>query len=659
MDAYEKKVKEREQQETYKTDRLGPGSLMTLQSHINSSRLIMVNHQLGHAVNLVDSEPAKVSTAFEAPLGQFSGMLTKAEYDEEVIYKIEKNMYNYVLITYSKSTNTFSIKKRKEFEEHSEGFCTRYKNNYIDSLTVGDKIPKDTVVTKSDAFDKFGNYCMGRNLNSLYMISVNTMEDQFYVMNGADEMMSFYTIETRKIPINENDVLLNLYGDDETYQPMPEIGKKVKNGVLLGLRSINRNNAMYALKKKYLKRPEAGDKIFYAEGRVIDVDIYYNKDKSKLIDSPTNEQLNGFYLSELDYYRDVYEALSRIIENADDNGYKYSDELTILYKEAKNYLDSSAYYVDDENVFGNLLMVVKIVNKRASVDGTKWVGRGGNKGIVSLAPEDDYYKTESGVPVHVVIDALGVVGRLNPMVLNEHAFTACAQVTEEEIAKADTIEEKYEILLEFFDIVNKEEKQFFKKYYKQLNDDEREIFFRKVVKNGIYIIQDPIENSDMYDFEKMADRFPPKLERIVFPDGTMSLRRVIVSSQYFLVLKQDPIEKFAARSRGMIHPLYLLPSKSTLKKQGLDMFSDIAVRIGEAEIDLLLLCNIPEVVADYMAENSTSTTAKEEMSNTFISDSFDEVLVDDISIGSKKNKELIDANLEVLGSRLVIEYEDD
>ncbi len=657
MDDYEKKLKEREKQEKYKTDRLGAGSLMTMQSHINSSRLIMVNHQLGHAVNIAEPEPAEISTGFEAVLGQFSGMLVKSDEDEEVIYKIEKNLYQYLMITYSKTVNRFNVYQRKEFEEHSEGFCTRYKNNYLDSLEIGDRIPKDQIVRKSNAFDKSMNYCLGRNLNVLYMISVNTMEDQFYVMNDADKMMSMYTMETRKIPLNSNDVLLNMYGDEETYQPMPAIGKKIKNGILLGVRSINNNKALYSLKKKYLGKPESGDRIYYAEGRVVDVSIYYNKDKSKLIDSPTNEQLNETYLAELDYYRDIYEALSRIIENSDDEGYTYSDELTIMYKEAKNYLDSSAQFVDNENVF-DLMMEVKIVNKKPSVDGTKWVGRGGNKGIVSLAPEEDNYFTESGVPIHVVVDALGVVGRLNPMVLNEHAQTACIQVVREEIAKTDDLDEKYKILQEFFDIVNPEEKVFFKMYYKRLSESEKDVFFKKIVKNGIYLIQDPVENCNMNDFEKMTDKFPPKLERILFSDGTKSLRRVVVSSQYFMMLKQDPVEKFSARSRGMINPLYLLPSKSALKKQGLDMYSDIAVRIGEAEIDVLLLCNEPEAIADYMAENSTSLSAKEEMANAFISDLSEDLVIDDLSVGSKKNKELIDAHLEILGSRLIIEYED-
>ena len=56
----------------YKTDVLGPGSALTLQTHTNASRLIMVNHQIGHAVNIKNPEPALVSTGFENVLAESS-----------------------------------------------------------------------------------------------------------------------------------------------------------------------------------------------------------------------------------------------------------------------------------------------------------------------------------------------------------------------------------------------------------------------------------------------------------------------------------------------------------------------------------------------------------------------------------------------------------
>ena len=660
MSSYVEQLKEREKYEKYKTDRLGAGTLMSIQSHVNSSRLHMMNHQIGHAVNIVDAEPPLVATGFEAVFGQFSGMILKVDTDEEIIYKIERNMFNYILITYSKSLKRFNVYRREEIEEHSEGFCTKFKNTYMDSLDVGDVIPNDETLVKSDSFDKHMNYCLGKNLNTLYMISVNTMEDQIIIMNDADKKLETYMYETRVIPINDNDVLLNLYGDDDHYQAMPGMGKKVKNGILMAIRQIDNSKAPYALKKKHLARTEAGDRIYYGDGKIIDVKVYYNKDKSKLIESPTNVQVNEYYLGALEFYRDVYEALSRIIENAVDDGYTYADDLTIMYREAKDYLDASAYYSDmNGRVFGNLLLVVKLLKRAPLVNGSKLVGRAGNKGIVSIVPKKDGYISEDGRPVEVIMDALGIVGRLNPSILNEHALTAAGDVAREQIAATNDIEEKTYILYALLKLVNPEEYQHMKAYMKMLSKSQKEVFFDKVVRNGIYLIQDPIENCNLYDYEKIMEKFSPKYTRIVFPDGSKSLRRAIISPQYYMRLKQDPIEKFSARGRGMINPLYLLPTKSALKKMGMGLYSDIAVRLGEYEIDLMGLTNVPELVSDFMAENSTKSSAKEELSKRYVGDLNDTLSFDDAIEGTKKNREIIDGYLEVLGSELVFEYEED
>ena len=56
MSNKEKIVLKREADLNFRTDRLGPGSLMTQQSHTNASRLIMVNHNLPHVVSIKDPE---------------------------------------------------------------------------------------------------------------------------------------------------------------------------------------------------------------------------------------------------------------------------------------------------------------------------------------------------------------------------------------------------------------------------------------------------------------------------------------------------------------------------------------------------------------------------------------------------------------------------
>lgn len=101
----------------------------------------------------------------------------------------------------------------------------------------------------------------------------------------------------------------------------------------------------------------------------------------------------------------------------------------------------------------------------------------------------------------------------------------------------------------------------------------------------------------------------------------------------------------------------------------MDLFSDVPVRLGNAEIDVLNNCNEPEAVADYMAENSTSVAAKDLMAKAYTidpteeDDFFDaEELIDSVDLMegmSKSNADMMYAHLQVLGSTLEFIYEGD
>ena len=274
MSSQEKAILKRVNELKYPTDRLGPSSLMTQQTHINASRMIMVGNQLSQMVSIKDPEQPLVPTGFENVLGSFSSMLDKTDQEYEVVAKFVKNDYNYILIGYDKKHRRFHAWKRVELEEHSEGFATRYNNNYIDSLEIGDVIPKDTMIQKSTNFDKYGNYCYGKNVNTVYLLSAQILEDGILAMNNVDSMMVTTRADTQIISIGENELLLNWYGDDDHYQGIPRIGEKTRKDIIAVVRRVDNAKAPYTLKKKRLRHIERGsDRRYFGKGRVIDIDI--------------------------------------------------------------------------------------------------------------------------------------------------------------------------------------------------------------------------------------------------------------------------------------------------------------------------------------------------------------------------------------------------
>lgn len=659
----EKQVLRRANELVYDTDRLGAGSLMVQQSHTNASRLIMANHQLTHAVSIKNPEAPLVPTGFENALASYSSMNEKTDADYEIIAKFEKNPYNFIVIGFNKEKRRYHAWQRTELEEHSEGFCTRYNNNFIDQLEVGDIVPKGEYILKSSSFDKHMNYRYGKNLNTVYLVSAQVLEDGILGMNNVDHMMNTYRSFEQTINISENEIMLNWYGDDDDYQPLPKIGEKVRRGVLGIVRRIDNTKAAYALKKKRLRTPERGDRKYWCEGRVIDIDILYNyKDKNAMAEVGANKMLKDMFDHQQDYYMKLYKYMRGIIDRAQHDGSTYTDAFSRIAKHAQKFVDSSIYFTDsNDNMFGNIQIIVHMMNEEKLSVGSKLVGRSGNKGVISrILPPELSWRMEDGRPIHLVVAALGIVGRLNQSQMNEHSINELSNTAVEMMKMTSDLDQKLHIVYRLMKYLNSDEADAFKKFTKKLSSHDKEKFCRRIERDGITIIQEPIDNANIFDIGKAYEEFPANWQRIVFPDGMMSMRKVLCAKMFYMRLKQDPLDKYSVRSRGVVNPLTTLPAKSSLKKKGLAPFSDVPVRFGEYEIEVLLgMVNHPAAVADYMCESSTSWPAKMVMAEqTYMGDPDEPVDMSEIEFNGKKNMEQITAYTNILSMRPVFELEE-
>ena len=491
------------------------------------------------------------------------------------------------------------------------------------------------------------------------MISPTVLEDGIALMNGAEKKMNTFRCFTISVPINDNEVLLNLYGDKTTYKTFPCVGEKIKRGVLAAVRTIDNAKAPYSLKDRALRNIEQGDRVYNVTGRVIDITVRYNKDRSSLIDAKTNRQVNSVYTEQQDYYLELYKTMIDIVNRADDEGYTYSDQFSIICADARNYVDSSAFFSDfNESIFGNMIVDFTVMDEEELSPGSKMVGRSGNKGVVSkIFPPEESWTMEDGIKVEVILSALGIVGRLNPSQLNEHSINEMTASAVTRMKKETDVDTKFDIVYDLLKLLNADEAKDMKKYFKNLDDKDKKKFCKNIENNGILVVQDPIENVDIRDIEKIYDKYPPNWQRIVFADGCKSIRKVLCSKLYFMRLKQDPKDKYSARGRGPVNALHGMPNKSSRKKKYLDLFSDVPVRLGNSEIDVLNTNNEPEAIADYMAENSTSIEAKDQMAAAYTIDPLEELEVTVDNNTSKGNADMLAAHLMVLGSQLEFVYE--
>lgn len=528
-------------------------------------------------------------------------------------------------------------------------------------METGDKIESGEYVKKSTSFDKYMNYRYGRNLNTVYMISTSILEDGVLFMNNADRMMNTFMIHEYTIFLADNEILLNLFGDDDHYQGIPLIGEKTKNGFIAAVRRLSNAKAPYSLKKKQLQTMERGDRKYYGEGKVIDIDIRYNKDSSKLSPASAYSVINDLYEKQQQYYHDVYKFMMNIIDHADDDGCTYTDEFSIICSECFDYVDSAAFFADtNENVFGNIQINIKVMEKLKVLIGTKLVGRYGNKGVVSdIYPPENSWHMEDGRPIHCVLATLGIVGRLNQSQMNEHSINELSSTAVEMMKCVDDLNEKAKVVYNLMKFLNSDEADGFMKFFRNLDKEDKKRFCDRIERDGIFIVQDPIDNANIMDIAKAYEKFPANWQHIIFPDGKRSMHKVLCASMFFMRLKQDPIEKFSVRSRGPVNPLNGLPTKSSQKKKGISAFSDVPVRFSELGLEVLIgMTNHPAMIADFMTENSTSYNAKLESSaNNYLGDPEDDNEIDRPEDTGKKNMQQIQGHIFTLGTRIVIDYE--
>ncbi|MCM1230204.1 MAG: hypothetical protein NC489_08725 [Ruminococcus flavefaciens] len=615
-------------------------------------------------------------------------MLNQADGNYEIVAKFAKNEYTYVLIGYDPDRKIYHAWKRIEAEEHSEGFSTRYDNKYIDSLEIGDHIDLGDYVQKSTNFDKHMNYQYGKNINVLYLVSPYVYEDGILAMNGVDEMFNTFRSHTKRIKLGDNEVLVNLYGGSGEYQGLPKVGEKTKNGIVCAVRRTDSASAPRALKSDKLRAIERSDRPCYGSGRVVDIEILTNRDPDKMPDTGANKMVKELYMQQQEYYRELFHYMNDIAERADDEGYTYSDGFGIIAAEARDFIDASAFFADSsDTVYGTTEIVVHLLDEEKMIVGSKFVGRSGNKGVIAkILPKEKSWTMEDGTPVHFVVAALGIVGRLNQSQLNEHSCNELGANAVRMMKQTDDVDEKLKIATKLLKHLNPDEAQDFKKWWKNLDSKERAKFAKRIERRGITIVQDPIDNADILDIARAYKDFPPNYQRIVFPDGGKSMRKVLCAKMFYVRLKQDPLEKYSTRSRGPVNPLTTLPAKSNLKKKSVIPYSDVPVRFGEMEIEILqAMVPHPFAIADFMMENSTSFDAKFAMSrDAYLAHLYDEALTasedgdteedvqdmvnemlqadydmgtDELIAKGKKNIEQIAAYLNVLGTRINIDYE--
>lgn len=639
----------------------GSGLLTPFAGKVNSSRSAMFYAQLTQAKNLTNPQTARVSTGYEKVFGDRSTSYRKAESDYIVLNRIRKfdNDYVYLLVIQDIKTGKYDVIYRTSTESFAESSGVYIDNDYIDSLNIGDSIDEGEILHSSRSYDENMNYRLGLNAKAVYMVDPAIVEDAYKISTDLQERMKSTSVYSRKIPKNNNDVLLNIYGDKETYKAFPDIGEKIKDKVVCVRRRVDHNNSNFLLKNKNLRKEMFGDTPYFADGIITDIDIYSNIPMDQLPQTKSHEQINKYLGLIHRYWEETYEVLGKLVE---DPSKECSEELTRFYSRAKDALSitDKIRWEDEGSIFDNMIIYITIVKESPLFTGSKIVGRQGNKGVISEIVDKKHMPTNSdGEHADIIFSAVSVMARLNPSQLNEIELNwVVDNILEGDASK----EEKFDSLMDLLSICNPNQETIMRSFYKSLPKNEKKDFLKSITKEFV-IFQPPSMSIDFKQYEEIIDRFKPKKKKftIISDDGKeLNIqRKMIMSDTYILRLKHEPITKFSIRSKGTINPRTFLPIKSNAYRKGTALFNNQAIRLGNMELDILQLCNDPAAL-NYMSRlYCTSVTGRREFSKLLDIDIFNEDITLDMENSKSKVIDMFNATFFCTGMELVIEVDKD
>ena len=509
-----------------------------------------------HHLNLAYGEPAIIQTGYENEFGRTSSSFIEAESDYDVIYKINKFSFNnnhYYLIVQDKNTGIYDVIERVLYKHNTESYGYLYNNNYLDSLKPGSIIHKGDIIKKSNGFDDYNNKINGVNLTTLYLSCAQNMEDSVIISESAADKLATNLIKSTDITINDNDILLNLYGDENRYKTFPDIGEEIKNGIFCGIRRLENDNMLYTLSQSRLRDIMMSDKCILLDGIVADIDVYCNNPEA-IGDSYYNQQLYFYYTERINFCKTVNELVGPLYMNG-----KLSYNLQKLYAICRDTVAGKQFY--KEKQFNNVIMQITVIEKLPMNPGDKLSDRYGGKGVVSeVRPDALMPRLSNGKVVEIIKNQSTCINRENIGQLHEQSLTFIgSRIIDYFKTGVLTYPEMANMWYDFVVEVDPQQANYMRDSFNLDDEYEAKMFIESIIEDDAIVLslQPFTTNVDIDKIAAIYKKFPwikPYNVSVPMEDSNGNIRYVetrrplVVGKIYNYRLKQYAEEKFSVTS---------------------------------------------------------------------------------------------------------------
>ena len=336
-------------------------ALIPFLEHDDANRALMGSNMQRQAVPLVKSEAPLVGTGMEFRAALDSGDVVRAE-QAGVVTEVSADLVT--VANDEGGTRTYRIAK---FARSNQG--TSYNQRVL--VAEGDRLEAGSVIADGPATDG-GEMALGRNLLVAFMPwEGHNYEDAIILSQRLvqDDVLSSIHIEEHEVDARDTKL-----GPEEITRDIPNVSEEVLAD--LDERGIIRIGA-----------------------EVRDGDLLVGKVTPKGETELTPEER---------LLRAIFGEKAREVRDT---------SLKVPHGETGTVIGVKVFDKDEGDDLPpgvNQLVRVYVANKRKITDGDKLAGRHGNKGVISkILPIEDMPFLEDGTPVDVVLNPLGVPGRMN------------------------------------------------------------------------------------------------------------------------------------------------------------------------------------------------------------------------------------------------------
>lgn len=635
--------------------------LLTRSNYISGNRTIMVSGHLKQMMTLLNPEFPKVFTEFENMTGKYSTGIQRAKREWRVYgksYKFEDGNHLYTLFVKDESTGYYDVIQKKIVEDLTEKYGFRYNNDDLDKIQVGDLIPEGSVLYKSTSYDEYNNYRFGVNATFAYTSDVRTTEDAILISESFAKKMMCVEVETVKVSVNDNDILLNLYGDENNYKCFPDVGEIINNKIICATRRVNNDQIFFDFKESNLRRINYSEDVLYFEsglgGKIIDIKVYSNKTLEEMSINDYHEQVNKYFENEQRHYSEVIELTKGVIK---DNK-PHSRNFNYIYKKSKDILNPEVKWCEQhgKKPFSNIVIEFTLEREVPLHKGSKVTGLFGNKGVTSkVVPDDEMPVLENGKVIDILFNWLGVINRLNSFQLFEQSINFIMNRTIDRIKSLETNDQRAALVFTMVNEFNKRQAREMGESYSKLNVMERENFIQSIYDRGIFVHIPPFwHEENLFDvlcrvYDKHGDWLTP-YQVFIKKNGRYRpvMNKMIVGEMYIIRLKQTAAKGFSSRSVGGVN-LIGTPVKDAQAKENKLLYSKTPCRLGLDEILNLLIGMDPVKLAKHNL--AYRNDASHYLPVELLQKGIVENLRDDEDI-INRNVEVLSAYLKTMGYKL-------